>query len=1408
MSSGAITRKEIITDEAIKWGDEYEKTAKKAIEVNEKFVVSIKDMSDALKSIKQSSSENDLTQAILKRNKALSDSEALWKEQIKLENQLISVKARNELATEGTNRALIKERTALSETNKELKKQAREQLGLVSHYEKLNQKRLEAQKRLAELLSVEKQNTAEIARATIEFEKLDARVKAVDAAIKNYSKNIGNYQSAFQGLGGTLRDLTAAFGIATGLALFSTIVKDIFTVIREFDRQLIAVGKTTNISGEALKQFGRDVVDLGAKLDGISIEGLLKSSEIAGQLGVQGTDNILKFSTAIEKLKLTSNIISDEQVGEFAKFIEVSQDSFENADRLASVITQLGNNFATTEREVLSNSTEIQKGIAIYNASAQSVLALGAATSSLGSEAETSRSAIQSTFGVIDNAIVTGKNLDKVLKLTNLSQKELSKQFNKDATGVFVKFIEGLNKAKNEGENLRIILNDLDITEKRAFTVIGTLAAKYEVLQKAVQYANEEYVNNTALNKEVEAAAQSLDSILKDITDKWQEYIHKTNDANNGTTILARGLRFLRDNLKSIIDNIIKYGAVILTFIGVQKTINFLTATWTALKLASTAAQIQFALSTGIGTKAILAEAAALRAATAAQEGLNVATKATPWGLIIGLVSAAVTAYMVFNDTLSETEIRAKAVREAQESINDAQSYYASERDKFYKQDIKQIEDEINLRRAKGENSEKLDKEEIERKKDVVKATINAVEAANQGEIDRTKKAIEESEKRVAQAQKEYDAINVYALKNPFGKSNKDRENELIGLKSELDANKARLKALSESTFSEVEKYNKELEELDKNSKLNNAKAQAELDKKQLAAIRKAAKEFLALINKRNEDAFRLEQFRLERSIYINQQIIDNENEELENRVNAYMEIEQLQKSLADNTLANELRKIALSSEATEGLTKTQIAELEKRAKAEIEEVLRTGEIFKNATNEQKLAYERYQFELTKIAERQEKNRQKIIDEQAKKMLKSLDLDTSKMEISANKEIEAENAKFAKILEISKNNFELIQQATEAHEKKLFNISQKYAKLKLEEQIKVYEKILQEDNIAEEGSKLSAEKRVEHELKLSNFKKELSEINLENLKNEFQGSAEMTEKHNETANKLMLEANERTKQLATDLSYALVDLINSVFDARVSAIEAEMDYWNSYYDEQIELAGNDARQKDLLEKEKAKKQKQLEKERKKELVKAEIFNRAVKLAEIGMNLAVTISEINKAAAAMDFYAAFGFGVAGAAYRAIQIPLAIGTAAIQTGAILATPLPKYKHGRKGGPEEFAVVGDGGVPEIITNPDGSNPRLTPAKPTITRLGKDDIVFKNMHDYKEYLRNSMINNTNKNAEKVFEYQMLFTGDTGMSVEILNELKRNTEVLKKIKPNVTLNNNIDFGYQLWRTSNINWRK
>ena len=1403
---GIITRKDIIEDEALKFGEVYAENIQKAIDANKVLVGSVKELNKQVQAFKVANSQKDYITA--KQAEALETQKAInaIKEQeaaeisankvrlstiatleaerkAKQASEVSEIKLQK--AKQSTNKVGIEERLQLQETRRELTLQAKANGVLSSTYDRLNAQRTIAQKRLGDLLASEKSTTAQIQVARLEFDKLDARVKAVDAALKNYSKNIGNYGSAFEGLNETAKDLISTFGLLTGVALFGQIIKDAFNVIREFDRQLIAVGKTTNISGEELKNFGKEVVELGEKTDGVSIDGLLKSSEVAGQLGVTGTQNILKFSTAIEKLKLTSDIISDEQVGDFAKFIEVSKDSFENADRLASVITQLGNAFATTEAEVLSNATEIQKGVSIYNASAESVLGLGAATASLGSEADTSRTAIQTTFKVIDKAVGSGTKLKEVLKLTGLTQKELSEQFNKDATGVFVKFVGGLAKAKDEGKNLNNILENVGITELRATTVIGALASNYDVLKNSVSQATEEYKTNAALNKEVEAASQSISSILGDIKDKWDAYILSTDQANDGTKKIATALKFLRDNLGTIIEYITKYGSVLLTYYGIMKLVSFVTTSYTAIKTAASAAELRFALATGIGRTSVLAQAAAVQSATVAQTGLNTAMMATPWGIILAAIAAAVVAYQVFNDELSETEIRVNAVKKATQQLQETEKQYTSERDKRREEEFKKIEYEIELRKKKGESSKQLDDEEINKKKELVEAQLKVFSELKKVEIERTKNQIEESNKRVEQAQKEYDAINKFALRNPFGESPKDKEDKLIELKANNDALKASLKTNSEITVEEQNKLNKILQDLDKQNALKNAEFQKEESEKQKKAREDAYKKFLEARKKRwkelydaekkaNDDAFKLAQFRLQKEIEINDSIVNNQKATLDEKLDAIETSNQKLLQKNKEALEYELKNLGKYNEDT-GKFVRELSDIE------IKSLIETGETKKKLTSEQQLIWEKYQYELTKIADDETKRRQAIIDSEVDAIQKKIDAELQLKENSLNQDIVKENDTYSNELANAQGNFALIEKARKDHEKRLFEIQKKYALEGLNLQIKALEQELERNDSLDVSEQVSAEKRAQIVADLERFKREASDLTTGAYVSDL-----MTKEEKER------EFNEKVKEMSMQLKDALVDFTNAIFDGRIQRIDEEIARNDEYYAKQMELAGNDQAQKDLLAEEAEKKRKKLEAEKRKEQRKQAIFNKAMAALDIGVQTGLAIV---KAVAASPTTGGLPFSA-----------IAAGIGALQLAAVLAKPIPKYKGGRKSGPEELAYVGDGGVREVIERVTGAV-EITPATDTLVKLNAGDKVHSSVEEYNRLQRAAIMASLNMQGRKSTEFQANYEFEKAYGKELLEELKRNTKATEKNKQNIIIKTqSVDIPHAIWKSKITNW--
>ena len=107
----------------------------------------------------------------------------------------------------------------------------------------------------------------------------------------------------------------------------------------------------------------------------------------AGQLGI-ATPDIMSFTEVMVKLGDTTNLNAEEAASSLAKFANVTQMSAKDYDRLGSVIVDLGNNFATTESDIVSMATRLAATGELAGLSESQIMALATAMSSVGIEAE------------------------------------------------------------------------------------------------------------------------------------------------------------------------------------------------------------------------------------------------------------------------------------------------------------------------------------------------------------------------------------------------------------------------------------------------------------------------------------------------------------------------------------------------------------------------------------------------------------------------------------------------------------------------------------------------------------------------------------------------------------------------------------------------------------------------------------------------------------------------------------------------------------------------------------------------------------------------------------------------------------------------------------------------------------
>lgn len=188
------------------------------------------------------------------------------------------------------------------------------------------------------------------------------------------------------------------------------------------------------------------------------------------------------------------------------------------------------------------------------------------------------------------------------------------------------------------------------------------------------------------------------------------------------------------------------------------------------------------------------------------------------------------------------------------------------------------------------------------------------------------------------------------------------------------------------------------------------------------------------------------------------------------------------------------------------------------------------------------------------------------------------------------------------------------------------------------------------------------------------------------------------------------------------------DAVNQVVSQSIQNQIQEIDNRQKRLDKNYEKQKDQVKSMGLSQRQEELETARIEREHEAETEKLEAEKAALQVKQAKWNKVNSIVQatISGALAIVQAFAQAG-PVAGAVFAGIIAA----TTAAQIAMIAAQKIPEYREGREGGPAELAIVGDGGVPEVIRTRSGKA-FITPAEPTLTRLGAGDKVFRNVEEY----------------------------------------------------------------------------
>jgi hypothetical protein len=505
-------------------------------------------------------------------NQAVKQSGDLRKQQESVNKALVKSQDALNNAYKKENEQVQRNRTIISERNKQVKQQIQLERTAEGSVVQLRIKLSQLTKEYDGLSRTQRENDKVGGSLQRQIQKIRLEVGALEKATGRSQRDVGNYGLALQGAANQAKNLAFALGAVGGVQLFSRVIRDAFNIVKDFDKAQANLAAISGLSAAQLAPLTQQAKDLGAstaftagQVSQLQLE-LAKLGFTADQIRASA-EPILNLSAALgadlgEAAALTGSALK-------AFGLEADQ-----AGRVTDVLVKAANSAAVDFAFFNTALSTVAPVANAVNVDIEKTSALLGTLANAGIDASTSATGLRNIFLQLAK---TGESLP-----------------------------HALDRIKNSSDQAKTALSLFGARGASLGVVLANNQEATANLDKTLRQAG-----GTAKNV-AEKQLDSLDGQLKILRSAWEGYILGADGATGASEKLKNIVKTLAENLPFILNTLINL---------IKVFVSYKVATFAA----NTATQIYNSL--------MVKSSEATKKATESVENLNKKAKLNPFGL-------------------------------------------------------------------------------------------------------------------------------------------------------------------------------------------------------------------------------------------------------------------------------------------------------------------------------------------------------------------------------------------------------------------------------------------------------------------------------------------------------------------------------------------------------------------------------------------------------------------------------------------------------------------------------------------------------------------------------------------------------------------------------------------------------
>lgn len=388
--------------------------------------------------------------------------------------------------------------------------------------------------------------SAKAGAASAKLEEMKATLKGIEY-LKNPFTQLSIKADAFASMCDTVKSkvkgISLAFGAFSGASIATAVsVESAFT----------GITKTVDATQEQFDEIEAGLWDVSSRTAS-SIEDIMGVAEAAGQLGIEA-DSIVDFTETVIQLGDATNITAEDAASSFARIGTVMNLTTDDYHKMGSSVVDLGNNFATTESEIVDFANRMSGNAALFDMSTADTLGFSAALTTMGVTAEAGGSAMSRVMRKIQTAVSSGGDtLSQFASVAGVSAEEFAAMWEGSPTDAVLAFEKGLKKMDDAGGDVNATLSELGITNVRDLEIVTKMASGYDTVESAIKKANSAWNEDAALQREATRRYGTTASKIEQVKNAFKHFASSIGETLlPAVDVVLEKLEWLADKLSDL----------------------------------------------------------------------------------------------------------------------------------------------------------------------------------------------------------------------------------------------------------------------------------------------------------------------------------------------------------------------------------------------------------------------------------------------------------------------------------------------------------------------------------------------------------------------------------------------------------------------------------------------------------------------------------------------------------------------------------------------------------------------------------------------------------------------------------------------------------------------------------------